>query len=309
MLADDTRIADAAPDNWVDRHAPRPLRPWLKLMRADRPIGIWLLVLPCWWSVMLAWADAPTDWDRVLWFLLLFAIGAIVMRGAGCAYNDIVDRDIDARVARTARRPIPSGQVSVAGAAAFTVGLSLIGLLVLVQFNAFTVVLGVAALIPIALYPFMKRWTWWPQAFLGITFNWGALMGWAAMTGGLGIAPLLLYLGAVFWTLGYDTIYAHQDKEDDVLAGVRSSALKLGLQTKPWLAVFYSAALALWWLAGAAAGMAWIYFVLLVAMAAHLYRQIIIVDLDRFTSCLSVFKSNRDAGAILFVACALGALL
>ncbi|MEM9751523.1 MAG: 4-hydroxybenzoate octaprenyltransferase, partial [Pseudomonadota bacterium] len=209
-------IADAAPSNWVDRRAPAALRPYLRLARADRPIGTWLLLWPCLWSMALAQISLGERAPN-LWFLILFVVGATAMRGAGCVYNDIIDRDIDAKVARTANRPIASGAVSVGSGWAFLVALSLIGLLVLLQFNQRTILLGLVSLGIVAAYPFMKRVTYWPQAWLGLTFNWGALMAWTAVTGDLAAPALLLYVGGVFWTLGYDTIYAHQDKEDDAL--------------------------------------------------------------------------------------------
>jgi 4-hydroxybenzoate polyprenyltransferase len=224
------------------------------------------------------------------------------MRGAGCTYNDIVDRDIDAKVARTAGRPIPSGQVSVAMAVVFLAVQLLIGLAVLLQLNWFSVVLGALSLAPIAIYPFMKRVTDWPQAFLGLTFNWGALLGWSAVTGGLAIAPVLLFIGCVFWTLGYDTIYAHQDKEDDALIGVRSTARLLAERTKPWLALFYIAAWLLFLAAGLVAGMGIGFFVVLALVAGHLAWQILRLDIDDAANCLSTFKSNRGLGALMLAA-------
>ena len=221
------RVSDAPPSNWVDRHAPDFAKPYLRLMRADRPIGTWLLLWPCWWSAALAWKAAGTRIPD-LWLLLLFAIGATVMRGAGCVYNDIADRDFDAQVARTRSRPIPSGQVSITQAAIFMVALCLIGLAVLLQFNRFAIILGMASLGIVALYPFMKRITYWPQTVLGLAFSWGALMGWAEVFGRLDAPALLLYAASIAWTVGYDTIYAHQDKEDDALVGLKSTALKFG---------------------------------------------------------------------------------
>lgn len=301
-VTDDVRPADAAPSTWVDTLAPAPLRPYLRLARADRPIGVWLLLWPCWWSMLLGAGQLSFGFGAsayVLWTMVLFAVGSAVMRGAGCTYNDIVDRDIDAKVARTAGRPIPSGQVSVTMAFAFLGAQLLVGLLVLLQLNWFSVVLGALSLVPIAIYPFMKRVTDWPQAFLGLTFNWGALLGWSAVTGGLGVAPVLLFAGCVFWTLGYDTIYAHQDKEDDALIGVRSTARLLGTQTKPWLVGFYGAAWALWLCAGLVTGLGVGYFIGLGLVAAHLAWQILHLDIDDGANCLGVFKSNRDLGFVM----------
>ncbi len=220
-------VADAVAGNWVDRNAPAVARPYLRLARMDRPIGTWLLLFPCWWSLALAEVSRLQPYPNV-WYLALFAVGALAMRGAGCAYNDYVDRDYDAQVARTASRPIPSGQVRPRQALLFAVALALVGFVVLIQFNTFTIWLGISSLGLVALYPFMKRITYWPQLVLGLAFNWGALMGWAAVKGSLSAAPLLLYAGSVLWTIGYDTIYAHQDKEDDLMLGLKSTALRFG---------------------------------------------------------------------------------
>ena len=285
--------SDIPAGGWVDRFAPVPLRPYLRLARLDRPIGTWLLLIPCWWGQAMAGSCLP-DWRLGL----LVALGALVMRGAGCTVNDLADRKIDARVARTATRPIASGAVSVAGGVA-VLGLQLaLGFWVLVQLNPFALQLGVASLALVVVDPFMKRLTYWPQAWLGLTFNWGALMGWAAVAGGLDLAPGLLYAAGLFWTLGYDTIYAHQDREDDLVAGVKSSALALGEHTKPWLILFYAAALALIGWAGFAAHLAWPFYLGLVLGGAHLAWQIKRVDIDAPALCLKVFKSNRDFGLI-----------
>ncbi|MEM1104463.1 MAG: 4-hydroxybenzoate octaprenyltransferase [Pseudomonadota bacterium] len=293
-------IADAAPSNWVDRRAPAALRPYLRLARADRPIGTWLLLWPCLWSMALAQISLGERAPN-LWFLILFVVGATAMRGAGCVYNDIIDRDIDAKVARTANRPIASGAASVWSGWAFLVALSLIGLLVLLQFNQRTILLGLVSLGIVAAYPFMKRVTYWPQAWLGLTFNWGALMAWTAVTGDLAAPALLLYVGGVFWTLGYDTIYAHQDKEDDALIGVKSTALKLGADTPPWLIGFYGIATACFALAGVAADAPSIYFAAVALGGAHLAWQAVGLDIYDPADCLRRFRSNRDFGAILFV--------
>lgn len=292
-------IADAAPSNWVDTYAPEPAKPYLKLARADRPIGVWLLLFPCWWSQALAHLSLGQGWIN-LWYLVLFAVGAVVMRSAGCTWNDIVDRDYDGRVERTALRPIPSGQVTARQAFVFAVVLSLIGFLVLIQFNWATIAIGIGSLALVAAYPFAKRFTYWPQIVLGLTFNWGALVGWAAVTGGIGWPALLLYIGAVFWTVGYDTIYAHQDREDDALLGLKSTALKLGDQTTSALAIFYGAAILLWFAALWAAGATGIGFLALAVIAGHLIWQIVTLDVDDTTNCLTRFKANRVVGWLMF---------
>ena len=327
-------LPDAKPDNWVDRFAPMVLRPWLKLGRFDRPAGTWLLLLPGWQGIALAAAmkaRAP-DWR----LLLLFAIGAAVMRAAGCAYNDIVDRDIDAKVARTALRPIPSGQISVKGAWAFVFGCCGIGLLVLLTMNLWAVGLGVLSLGLVAAYPFMKRVTWWPQAWLGLTFNWGALLGFAAAgggasalmiahgevmvlthrwlnffyapAGGLAAPALLLYAAGVFWTLGYDTIYAVQDLEDDALAGVKSSALRLGAAAPRGVLIFYAVCCLLALGAGYAAKLGLLFYPCLGVFALHLLWQSQDLKVADPRGALRLFRSNRDAGLILTLGLALGAI-
>ena len=289
--------SDIVPDHWALRLAPGAARPYLRLVRIDRPIGTWLLLFPCWWSLALA-AGAAGRWPDP-WLFVLFAVGALVMRGAGCTLNDIADRDIDARVARTAGRPIASGQVSVFQGVVFLGVQLFIGLLVLLQLNLFSIALGAASLLLVAGYPFMKRITYWPQAWLGLTFNWGALLGWAAVTGGLATPALLLYAAGIAWTLGYDTIYAHQDKEDDALVGVKSSALKLGAATKPWLIGFYTLAGLLMLAAGLTAGLAWPFVAAMAAVAAHFAWQVKTVDIDDPANCLVRFKSNRVVGWLL----------
>ena len=281
----DVPVADAAPGNWVDRRAAAAWRPYLRLARADRPVGAWLLLFPCWWSQALAELSLGRPYPN-LWYALLFAIGAFVMRGAGCVYNDIVDRDYDAGVARTRNRPIPSGQVTVTAAKVFMVALGLIGLAVLLQFNGFAVVLGIASLGLVAIYPFMKRFTYWPQLVLGLTFKWGALMGWAAVTGRSRWPPLLLYAGCILWTIGYDTIYAHQDKEDDEVLGLKSTALRFGEATKPWLVAFYCGATVLWLGAGYLAGAGFIAAAALASVAAHFAWQIRTLDMSDPHNCL-----------------------
>jgi 4-hydroxybenzoate polyprenyltransferase len=300
-------VADST-GNWVDTLAPAWLRPYLRLARLDRPIGSWLLLLPCWWSSALAAVAAHARVPSVL-HLVLFFIGAFAMRGAGCTWNDIVDRDLDASVERTRSRPIPSGQVSVAQAAMFLVAQALVGLAVLLSFNWFTVGLGIASLVIVAVYPFMKRVTYWPQIVLGLAFSWGALMGWAAAFGGLAAAPLLLYAGSISWVIGYDTIYAHQDREDDALIGIKSTALLFGARTKPMLAFFYTGAVVLIGAAGLLAHAGWPFALGLAAFAAHLIWQIVRLDIGDPDNCLAVFKSDRDAGLILFAGLLLDAAL
>jgi 4-hydroxybenzoate polyprenyltransferase len=280
---------------WVER-LPERLRPYAVLARWDRPIGSWLLLLPGWWALALA----PGGPDLKL--VALFAIGAVAMRGAGCVINDLTDRDLDRRVARTRHRPLASGQLSVAQALGFLVLQLLVGAAVLIPFNRFAIEVALASLPLIVIYPLMKRITWWPQAFLGITFNWGALTGWAAATGGLAAPGLLLYAAGFFWTLGYDTIYAHQDKADDALIGVRSSARWLGAATPRWLWGFYGITLVLLAAAGLAAGLGPGFYLGLVAVAGHFAWQIRTLDLDDPASCLRRFRSNRELGLLLCLA-------
>ena len=293
---------DMPAQGWVDRLLPAALRPYAKLMRLDRPIGTWLLLWPCWWSLVWALDRAPAsgrEWLHLAWLYVLFGVGAVVMRGAGCTYNDIVDRDFDAKVERTRTRPIPSGQVSVKQAIAFIVLQLAVGLAILLQLNWLAVALGAASLLLVFTYPLMKRVTYWPQFVLGLAFNWGALLGWAAVTGALAWAPALLYAGGIAWTLGYDTIYAHQDKEDDILVGVKSTALKLGAQSRRWIAGFYIAAVAFFAAAGVADGRDWPFFTALALGALQLAWQVADGDLDDAADCLVKFKSNRYFGWIL----------
>jgi len=292
-------VADAAAGNWVDRHAPAFARPFLRLSRADRPIGGWLLLWPCWWSAALA-ALVQNRAVPDPWHLVLFLIGAFAMRGAGCTFNDIVDRDIDAMVERTRSRPIPSKQVGVAGAAIWLGVQALTGLVVLLQFNRFAIWLGIGSLAIVAVYPFMKRVTSWPQAFLGLAFSWGALMGWAAAFGHLAWTPLFLYAGTVLWVIAYDTIYACQDKEDDAIVGVRSTARLFGSHARPAIAGFYAGAVALIGLAFAGADAGLFAFLGLGAFMVHLTLQVIRFDSEDGATCLAVFRSNRNAGAMLF---------
>src|SRR5579863_7787642 len=241
--------------DWVDRWLPGWAEPYARLARLDRPIGTWLLLFPGWWGIALAGPRGSGLWRPELWLMALFGLGAVAMRGAGCTLNDIADRHYDGQVARTRLRPIPSGRVTVRQAVGFMALQLAIGAAILLSLNHASILLGLAVLGLIATYPYMKRITYWPQLFLGLNFNWGALIGWAAVTGGVAWPPVLLYLGGICWTLGYDTIYAHQDKEDDARIGVKSAALALGARTRPFLFAFYAAGVVLWGLSGAAAGL------------------------------------------------------
>ena len=284
------------PRGWVDA-MPRRLQPYLRLMRLDRPIGTWLLLLPGWWSLALANSGVP---DITL--VILFLVGAVAMRGAGCTYNDIVDREIDAKVARTAIRPLPSGQIGLRSAWIFLVFQLAIGLAVLLQLNTFAMAVGAASLLLIAAYPFMKRITYWPQAWLGLTFNWGALLGWAAVNGRIDTPALLLYAGGFFWTLGYDTIYAHQDREDDALVGVKSSARALGRATKPVVGLFYALALGCFAAAIVLPSMSLPSMGLLALVGAQFVWQVVTLDIDNPMSCLVRFRSNRNVGLLILAA-------
>jgi 4-hydroxybenzoate polyprenyltransferase len=298
MSGGSARVADST-GNWVDTIAPSWSRPYLRLARFDRPIGSWLLLIPCWWSAALA-AGAAHDISRLPLFVVLFFVGSFVMRGAGCTWNDITDRDLDAKVERTRSRPIPAGQVSVTQALVFLVAQALIGLAVLLQFNGFAIATGVASLLIVAIYPFMKRITWWPQIVLGLAFSWGALMGFAATFARIDPAALWLYAGSIAWVIGYDTIYAHQDAEDDALIGIKSTARLFGARTRPALLVFYTLAVVLIGLALWSAGAHWLAWIGLAIFAAHLAWQIVRLDISDAALCLRVFKSNRDAGLLLF---------
>ncbi|PZQ49671.1 MAG: 4-hydroxybenzoate octaprenyltransferase [Rhodovulum sulfidophilum] len=295
-------VADAVRGNWVDLRAPRWSRPYLRLSRADRPVGTWLLLIPCWWGVGLAAAAGgarPGD----LWIALGCALGAVLMRGAGCTWNDLTDQDFDAKVTRTRSRPLPSGQVTPRRAALWMALQALLAFAILLSFPAAAIWLGVASLALVAIYPFAKRFTWWPQVFLGLAFNWGALLAWAAHAGGLGWPPVLLYLAGIAWTLFYDTIYAHQDREDDALIGVKSTARLFGTATPRWLAGFAALAIALLVAAVLAAGLAPAArlgaLAGVAAMAGHLVWQLRRLDIDDPDTCLMLFRSNRDAGLLL----------
>jgi 4-hydroxybenzoate polyprenyltransferase len=306
---DDGRAASADPSDidrgdWVERLLPVQFRPYARLARLDRPIGTWLLLFPGWWGIALASERWPN-----LRLVALFALGAVVMRGAGCTLNDIADRHYDGKVARTRLRPLPSGAVSVRQAVLFLLLQLTVGAAVLFSLNRVSILLGTAVLGLIASYPFMKRVTYWPQVFLGLNFNWGALIGWTAVTGALAWPPVLLYAGGVFWTIGYDTIYAHQDKEDDALIGVKSSALALGPHTRPWLCVFYTAALLLWSMAGWAAGLGGLFWVGLAAAALQLLWQASRVDIDSPADCLAKFRANRVTGWLMLAGIVSGHLI
>jgi len=299
MSAADGRVADAVRGSWVDTLAPPGWRPYLRLARADRPIGSWLLLLPCWWSAALA-AIAMGQPLPNLWHMALFAVGAVAMRGAGCTYNDLVDRDIDAMVERTRSRPLPSGQVTARQAKLFLVAQVVVGALVLLALaDPFAWMVGIASLAIVAIYPFMKRITSWPQSVLGLAFSWGALMGWAAAFGRLDPPALLLYAGSILWVIGYDTIYAHQDREDDAIVGVRSTALLFGERTRPILAAFYAGASLLFAVALWSLGAPLVAYAGLAAFAAHLVWQVGRLDIGDPDLCLRLFKSNQYAGLIL----------
>ncbi|SEE04475.1 4-hydroxybenzoate octaprenyltransferase [Bradyrhizobium erythrophlei] len=301
------RVADST-GNWVDTHAPVWSRPYLRLARYDRPIGSWLLLMPCWWSAALA-AGVAHDVRSLPLVVLLFFIGAFVMRGAGCTWNDITDRDLDAKVERTRSRPIPAGQVTVTQAVVFMVLQALIGLLVLLQFNRFAIMTGIASLVIVAIYPFMKRITWWPQVVLGLAFSYGALMGFAVTLERIDAAAIALYAGSIAWVIAYDTIYAHQDAEDDALIGVKSTARLFGARTHRALVIFYCLAVLLICVAFALAGARWPAWIGLAAFALHLAWQVRRLDTSDPALCLRIFKSNRDAGFILFASLVVDAVM
>ncbi len=296
MTADaQTNASDIPKGNWVDRFLPAAARPYARLARFDRPIGTWLLLFPCWWSIALAAPGFATG----LWLFVLHGLGALLMRGAGCTYNDIVDCDFDRQVARTADRPIASGAVSVKKAVAFMLAQMALAFVILLQFNPFAIMVGAASLILVFTYPLMKRITWWPQFFLGLAFNWGALLGYASATGTLDWAPILLYVAGIFWTLGYDTIYAHQDKEDDVLVGVKSSALRLGESSRAGIGLFYAGAVLLLAAMDRVAGLGLAFELALGAGAIQLAWQVWGCRFDDPNDCLAKFKSNRVFGWLL----------
>ncbi|MBA8901553.1 MULTISPECIES: 4-hydroxybenzoate octaprenyltransferase [unclassified Phyllobacterium] len=313
------RVFDAPSGHWVYRALPAWLWPYAQLARWDRPIGWWLLLWPCWWSVALASSAGAKVGDSVWsiipspWHLALLLIGAVAMRGAGCTYNDLADQDIDNQVARTRSRPLPSGQVTRKQAKIFIALQALVGLLVVIQFNGFTILLSIASLVIVAIYPFMKRFTNWPQLVLGLAFSWGALVGWSAHFGAPAtlkdfLPPLLLYAGSILWVIGYDTIYAHQDKEDDALVGVGSTARLFGSRTREALMVLYGGALVLFLWAFAMAEVPMPAVAGLLAAGAHMYRQIMVLDIDDPAQCLRLFHSNKVVGWLIFAGLVLGAL-
>ena len=287
---------DIQAGDWVDRLVPEGLRPYLRLARIDRAIGTWLLLFPGWWSLALAAGPGALPDGYVM---VLFGIGALVMRGAGCTVNDMADRDFDAKVARTATRPLASGRLSYKQALVFLAIQLGVGFIILLQLQPLAIKLGVLSLVLVVAYPFMKRITWWPQAFLGLTFNWGALMGYAAVTDELAWPPVLLYAAGFFWTLFYDTIYAHQDKEDDALVGVKSSALFLGDRTRPWLYGFATITVLLLMAVVTTAGLGWVAKLAVIGVAVHLGWQAVTCDFDQPKDCLAKFNSNRQIGWIL----------
>ncbi|MEE2689273.1 MAG: 4-hydroxybenzoate octaprenyltransferase [Pseudomonadota bacterium] len=298
-----TKLAsDISAEYWLFRMVPDAAKPYLSLARVDRPIGTWLLLLPCCWGAALA----SSDLGQLAYYALLFAVGAFVMRGAGCVWNDILDRDYDAKVARTAMRPIASGAVSIPAATVFMACLAGCGLLVLLQLNYVAILVALSSLVLVALYPLMKRVTYWPQAWLGLTFNWGALVGWTAVVGSLQGPAFYLYAAGFFWTLGYDTIYAHQDKEDDALAGIRSTALLFGIRTRFWLAGFYVIALALFTNVGLIAGLNELFYFGIGLAAAHFIWQVLRLDIDNARDCLAKFKSNKWLGILIAVSIVAG---
>lgn len=311
MIKDGARPAAPVADstgNWVDFAAPSWSQPFLRLARIDRPIGWWLLLLPCWWSTAVAALAQRSPWPDAK-LILLFLIGAIVMRGAGSTWNDILDRKIDAQVERTKSRPIPSGQVSAKAAFVFAIFLSFVGLAVLLQMNRFAIATGAASLLIVAIYPLAKRVISMPQFVLGLAFSWGALMGWAAVVGSLDWRPLVLYAGTICWVIGYDTIYAHQDRRDDAIIGVKSSARLFGENTKPALAVLYTATVLLIGVATLYSGGGILSLIGLLAFAAHLGWQIATLDANNPAYCLMLFRANRDAGLLLFAGLALDVVL
>ena len=309
---------DPLPDstlNWLEKVIPKKIFPYLRLSRVDRPIGTWLLLWPCWWSITLAGSNDQTieglklyfDWNY--FFLMgIFAIGSFVMRGAGCTYNDIIDRKYDSKVARTASRPIPSGQISVKKAFLWLSVQSIFGLLILLCLNKFSIILGRLSIVLITMYPFMKRITWWPQFFLGLAFNFGALLGWSAVTNSISLTSILLYLGGIFWTLGYDTIYALQDIHDDTLIGIKSSARIVFQKVKLFLSVMYVMALIFFIAAGYVSKTGWFFWPFIVLCLLHFSWQVKDLNINSSSDCLKKFRSNNHIGIILFFGIILGHL-
>ena len=298
------QVADAERNNWVDRYAPAGARPYLRLSRADRPKPAWLLIIPCWMGLLLASLQDGQFGLYDLWIALGCFIGGFLMRGAGCTWNDITDRDIDAQVERTRSRPLPSGQVSVKGALVWLLAQTLVSLLILLTLNSATILLGAISLIPVMIYPFAKRFTWWPQVFLGVAFNWGALMGWTAHTGSLDWPAVLLFVAGIFWTLFYDTIYAHQDKEDDALIGVKSTARLFMEDTPKWMLGFLIATVCFMAAAVVLVTIERSALSLVVALAGpwamgwHLTWQLRMMEMDNQENLLKLFRANRTTGLI-----------
>ena len=301
----DGQVADAVKDNWVDAYAPAATRPYLRLSRADRPIGTWLLLIPCWWGLTLGMLfDGQSGWHDA-WIALGCAIGAWLMRGAGCTWNDITDQDFDGQVERTRSRPIPSGQVTTRQAVVWMIAQALLAFCILLTFNTVAILLGILALLPVAIYPFAKRFTWWPQVFLGLAFNWGALLAWTAHTGSLDAPAVVLYLAGIAWTLFYDTIYAHQDTEDDALIGIKSTARLFGENTAPWLRRFLMATVGLMGIAVIFSGLENASVLAMVialggpwAMGWHMAWQLRGLDINDSAKLLQLFRANRDTGMI-----------
>ena len=304
-MSDAAPFTDIPQSGWINRRMPKWARPYLRLARLDRPTGIWLLLLPCWWAIALG----STSTAQGLGYALLFGIGAVVMRGAGCTVNDILDRDLDARVERTRSRPLPAGEIGLLGALIFLTVQLAIGLVILMQLNRLSIALGVLSLVLVGSYPLMKRITWWPQAFLGLTFNWGALMGWTAATGRIGWPSIALYVAGFFWTLVYDTIYAHQDARDDAPAGIKSTARRLGRFSKPWLFLFAVGMLLLLLLSGAGAGLGVAYEIMLIPVAAHLIWLLALWNPADPRDCLRRFQASRWTGLLVALAIAVGRIL
>lgn len=300
------KVADASPENWSDKWLPAKARPYARLMRLDRPVGVWLLLWPCFWGQLLALTEVELAQGSYnfsvfsqLKYIVLCFVGAIIMRGAGCAYNDLVDFKYDKLVERTKSRPLPAGDVTPKQAKIFLFWLLLAGLMVLIQFNWFTIFVGAASLILVAIYPWMKRFTYWPQAFLGLTFNWGALVGFSAVNGYLSPALIILYIGGFFWTIGYDTIYAHQDKDDDMMVGLKSTAILFGDNTKLWIALLYSLFVICLLVSGVMAGLNFVFLILMVPVGLHLIWQIYKLDITDGDICHKVFLSNILFGGLV----------
>ena len=304
--ANTDKVADAHIENWSDKWLPAKARPYARLMRLDRPVGVWLLLWPCFWGQILALTEAEINGNLYsvsfmaqLKYVLLCLVGAIIMRGAGCAYNDLVDYKYDKQVERTKSRPLPAGDISISQAKKFLIFLLLAGFLVLIQFNWFTILVGAASLILVGIYPWMKRFTYWPQAFLGLAFNWGVFVGFGAVNGYLSNAALLLYAAGFFWTIGYDTIYAHQDKDDDIMVGLKSTAILFGNRTKLWLAILYGLFIICLTLSGLSAGFNMVFIILLPLLVGQLIWQIYKLDLKDSDLCLKLFQSNIMFGGLV----------